>query len=275
MRSASLWSRAITHLILLTLSLLFLIPYLWAFIGSFLVRGSPFDLSDLFNLGNYGLSNYTSLNASRVFLGFLSSFIVSTLGSSLAVVVSFLGAYTLASPLSRRYIGGWGRLFTILISLSLLFPSETKVIVNFLLMRSVNLVDTYSGIYLPSVANLFTFLLFYQALLSYPKELEEAALLEGMSPLQIALYVVMPSLRGVLATAFAFNFVALWNDFLWPLIIVPTNEFKQPLQVVIVELVSSVITNFGHILAATTLASIPVVILFLLFRDSFTNFELS
>ena len=231
-------------------------------------------IRDLFSLRNYGLENYLSLKDSMIWLGLWNSFLISSLGSSLATVISFLGAYSLASPLFREKGGNFKKVIALLIFASLLFPSETKVLINFLIMKFLGLVNTYSGVFLPSAANLFTFLLFYQAILTYPKELEEAALLEGMSPLGIALNVVMPSLRGVVTTAFIFNFVALWNDFLWPLVVIPTAENKMPLQVMIAELLASLKTNFGHVLAATILASLPVILLLILMKDKLMSFEL-
>ncbi len=269
----------IVAIILTVLALLVALPYMWAVLGSFLCKGSPFNLTDLLNPSNYSIETYKFIcDNANVSLAFFNSVLISTVGATLSVIINLSGAYILGSrTLPRVYhssIFKVRKLILLMVFLSLMFPAETKVIVNFITCRYLGLVNKYSGVILPTSANLLTFLLIYQAVLRIPTDIEEAAILDGFKPVELTFNVIAPLLRAELVTAFIFNFVAYWNDFLWSLVILPTAESKYPLQVTLAYLISSFSTNFNQILTVTTIASVPVIVLFFIFKDAFIDIKM-
>jgi putative chitobiose transport system permease protein len=135
-------------------------------------------------------------------------------------------------------------------------------------MIKLGLVDTYTSVFLPSLASIFGIFLLRQAYLSVPQELEDAARIDGASDLVIWRHVMLPLITPALATLAIFQFVAFWNSFLWPIIILKTPD-KYPLAAGLLYLRGLFAHNTRYIAAGTVIATLPIVIAFLFMQRYF------
>jgi len=145
---------------------------------------------------------------------------------------------------------------------TLMLPEHIGLIVNFVTMTRLRLVDTYASVYLPSIASIFGIFLLRQAYLSIPQELEDAARMDGAGDLLIWWRVMLPLIAPALATLAIFQFVAFWNSFLWPIIILKTPD-KYPLAAGLLYLRGLFAHNTRFIAAGTIIATLPIVVVFL------------
>jgi ABC-type glycerol-3-phosphate transport system permease component len=136
-------------------------------------------------------------------------------------------------------------------------------------MKSLNLVSTYTALFLPNIFTPFGIFLMRQALMDIPHELDEAATLEGASIFQVFWHVILPNSRPALITLALIQFMFSWNNFIWPLVIMQNPE-KQVIQVALANF--RTIANFplfGELFAGATLATVPILILFFALQKYF------
>ncbi|WP_245708937.1 carbohydrate ABC transporter permease [Ruania alba] len=149
----------------------------------------------------------------------LNGIIVSVLGTLLVCVTSVFAAYSFA----RLTFRGRGALFALYL-VTLLVPQEVLVIPMFILMQELGWQDSYQALILPWAFTAFGTFLLRQFFLSVPRELEDAALIDGASRLQTLLRIITPIARPAIAVLAVFTFITYWNSFLWPLIIISSQE---------------------------------------------------
>ncbi|MFN4220515.1 MAG: carbohydrate ABC transporter permease [bacterium] len=216
------------------------------------------------SLKNNPLVNYTIVLKNYDFVIYiLNSLIVSLLGAGLAVIVGLLAAYYFYKSKSL-----FSRILLTLIILSFLFPQEAKVIFNFIVIKQLNLIDNLIAVFLPFLANLFTLLLFIQAFRFYSSDIEDSSELEGFNIWQKILFIQIPVLRNYILTAFITNFLNLWNDFLWPLIVIQ-SEKKYTVQIGINYISKSLIFEASYFAAAITVSIIIPIVIFFIFQKYF------
>lgn len=144
---------------------------------------------------------------------------------------------------------------------TMIIPFESIMVSEFLMMRSLRLNDTLLGVMLPLAATGLSILLFRNAFLGLPREIEEAAVLDGAGEWQRYARIALPSVRGTLAVVAIFSFVFAWDDFLWPLIVLsdPANYTLT----VGIQYLSGTFTNDQRVVAAgTMIAVVPLLVLF-------------
>lgn len=194
---------------------------------------------------------------------FLNTLIYCLLGVVFEVTLASLAAY----PLARLDFKGKNIVLFMLAAL-LALPSQANTIINFITIRNLGLYDTVLGVVLPTCVNVFAILLLRQAFLTVPQELEDAARIDGCNEWQIFTNVCLPLTRSTQATVALFAFVAYWNEFLWPLVILKSAD-KYPLSVGLAYLASSFDSDFRVTAAGSVLATIPLVLFFLSIQKEF------
>ncbi|MEX2540353.1 MAG: carbohydrate ABC transporter permease [Trueperaceae bacterium] len=211
------------------------------------------------------LENYRAIFASpnATFLRWTwNSLFTSVAFSLLSVALGVLTAY----PLARMRFPGRQTWFWILLG-SMMVPGIIFLIPHYLMMIQLNWIDTYNALIWPGVPGAFGVFLMRQFLVSVPLELEEAARLDGANSLQILVYVLVPFLIAPMAALGLFNFMAAWNNYVWPLFVVHGD--MQTLPVAITTFSSRYWTTYGKLMAGTAIASIPVLIAFLVAQPYF------
>ena len=246
------------------LALLWILPLAYAVWTAF----HPSEYSTRFELlAPLTLDNFTRAWAAAPFARyFLNTSLLVTMILGCQLVLSTLAAYAFA-----RYEFAGKKLLFALVLVQLMVMPDILLVENYKTMARLGLVDTLLAIGLPYFASAFAIFLLRQTFLGIPKELDEAARMEGASPLQILWRVYVPLARPVY-TAFALVSVSFhWNNFLWPLII--TNSVSARPLTVGLQVFSSTDQgiDWSIITAATLMTSAPLLIAFLLFQRQFVQ----
>lgn len=251
---------------LLALTGLCLGPFLFLLFTS-LEGGDVFALHRLSDV----LPNQPSLAAYRevfVKLPELPAFFGNTallcgLGVTLELVLATLAAY----PLARMEFRGKTVLMGALLA-TMMLPAQANIIVNFVTIRQLGLYDTLTAVLLPSAVTVFGVFLMRQAFLVVPRDLEDAARVDGASEWFIFARVMVPLTRPALGTLALFSFVSHWNSFMWPLVILE-DKSKYPLSVGLAYMAQAFDSNFRLVAAGSVLSMIPILVMFLLMQKQF------
>lgn len=187
----------------------------------------------------------------------LNSAVVAVVTTLLQLITSAMGAYAFA----RIRFPGREALFIVYLA-TLMVPMQVIVVPLFIEMRLIGQVNSYGGLILPGIASAFGTFLLRQYFLSLPLELEEAAWMDGASRWTIFSRIVLPLSGPALATFGIFAFMASWNAFLWPLLVVSDTELMT-LPVGLSNLHGRYVTEWNLVMAGATLSVIPIVIVYL------------
>ena len=258
------------------LLLLFALPLLFMLMSSLKPDTQIFRDVDSINaflpVGDVSLSNYTAVFDKVPFWRFLmNSVILTTLTVGLGLIVNSMCAFGLA----RLKFRGQGIVLGVILA-TLIVPFETLALpllwwVNLLpyFDGSVGWLDTYEVQFIPFIANAFSIYLFYSYFDSIPKELDEAAKVDGASWFTIYRKIIMPLSGPAVATVAILTFLPAWNQYLWPLMAVQTESLRPVM--VGIDYFSQLTTNWGQIMAYASLITIPVLVVFIAFQRSFIN----
>lgn len=250
--------------ILVLFVLAFLFPMYWMVTGALkatpeLVQTPPTLVPQHWHFGDF-----TAAWSDMQLAQYLTNTVIQAAGAwLLQIIFCTAAAYALSKlkPVFGQLILG-GILATLMVPASALLVPKYLTVVNVPLI-DVNLLNTPLAIWLPAVANAFNLYLLKRFFDQIPSDLVEAAELDGAGPVRTLWYVVLPMSRPVLGVVSIFAVVAVWQDFLWPLLVF-SDTSKQPISVAVVQLAANLPLN--ETLAALVLASIPMVAVFLVFQ---------
>jgi multiple sugar transport system permease protein len=185
-----------------------------------------------------------------------NSFFVATTVTVVALLFHSMAAYSLA----RLKFPGRDKIF-LAILMTLMVPFTVIAVPLFIIVNWLGWVDTYQGLIIPMIPHAFGIFLLRQFYLSIPRELEEAAIVDGASLARVYWSIILPLSRPVLAALGVFFFLANWNNFLWPLI-VTQNQKLWVVQLGIQQFRGEHGSDYNLIMAASTCAALPTLILF-------------
>jgi multiple sugar transport system permease protein len=249
------------YALLIGLSLIFIIPMLWMLTtalksASEATRVPPTILPENPTTEAFG-TLFTGSSQTPVLRWFLNSMLAATGQALLVLAVASMAAYALA----RMDFRGKSILFSMIIA-TLFVPIFTLLIPNFLIVDRLGWLDTLWALIVPGAASAFGVFFLRQFFLGLPRELEEAALLEGATPWQIYYKVILPLSKPALATLAVIAFLTNWNDFIWPIyVLFSPQNFTLPPGLGILQ--GAYTINYPVIMAGAALASIPALILFM------------
>ncbi len=184
------------------------------------------------------------------------------------VLANLAMSSTAGYALARIRFPGRDVIFFLIVS-TLVLPSTLNIVVNFLTLVRLSLVDTIAGVVLPNAITVFNVFLLRQAFLSIPRELEDAGRIDGANEFVLWWRIMLPLVKPALVTVTILEFVALWNIYQWPLIVLSDPD-KFPLSVAIARLTTGELSlNYGNIAAATVISIIPVILIFLILQRYF------
>src|SRR6476661_3543710 len=195
----------------------------------------------------------------------INSAIVSTTCVVSNLVICSLAGYAFAR---LRFPGSQVAFIAILATL--MVPFQVVMIPTLLIVKHLHLVDTLPALVLPNLATPFGIYLLRQFFVSLPVELEEAALIDGASRLRILRSILLPLMGPPLSTVAVLTFLSVWNDFLWPLVVIATPD-NMTVQLGLATFQSAHYTNWPVLMAATVISQIPVLALFLLGQRYFVQ----
>jgi len=187
----------------------------------------------------------------------VNSLLVAVVSTGLQVLTSAMAAYAF----TRFVFRGRDLLFTLYLA-TMMVPIQVLLVPLFIEMRMLGLVDSYPALILPLIASPFGVFLLRQALLTLPRELEEAAFVDGANHWMVFSRIVLPNAKPALATFAVFAFMASWNSFLWPLVIV-SSESMMTLPLGLASLHGRYATAWNLVMAGSTLSLLPIVAVYL------------
>jgi len=191
---------------------------------------------------------------------FTNSLIIASVGTLIVVFLSSLSGYAFA----RLEFPGKNQLFSLLL-FSLMIPGAITLIPAFLLLRDLKLLNTYHAIWWPTAASVVGIFLMRQHFYAIPRDLEDAARVDGASPFRIYWQICLPLVRGAMVALAIFTFLGMWNDLFWPLIVLSDRQtFTLPVGLVIIQQGSYI--QRGLAFAAAFIASAPVLIFYSIFQ---------
>ncbi len=189
--------------------------------------------------------------------------------AGLITAAQLLTASLAGYAFARIEFPGRNPLFLIFLA-TMMVPVAVTMVPNFIVMRTLGLVDTHAGLILPAVGTAYGTFLLRQFYLSFPAELEEAARLDGCNPPTFYLHILLPNSKAILAALGLLTFQWAWNDFLWPLVMINSAE-KRTLQVGLSYLLNENYINWPWLMAASVLTTLPVLLLFVLAQKQFVQ----
>jgi multiple sugar transport system permease protein/sn-glycerol 3-phosphate transport system permease protein len=238
--------------------LIFLSPVLYSIWMSFETAQAYYTGHYEFTLDNY-VRAVAEYNFSRYLL---NSVIVSGLVTLLGITVATLAAFAFAR---YRFRGG-NLLFGATVA-TLMIPSHISLIPNYLTLAKAGLLDTYAGLVLPAISNGFAAFFLRQYIRGIPKALDEAAYMDGATPLQVLWRVIVPIARPAIFSMGLYIFITEWNNYIWPLVAVGKDDLYT-LQIGLARLYrinpGEGLVDWPLVMAASTLTILPVLLGFLL-----------
>lgn len=263
------------HSVLIFVSLLSIFPFIWLISTS--LKGNAeniFAYPPQIIPSDFTLSNYTGVWQRVNFVAyFVNSMIVAGLTVFLNLILSALAGY----PLARMDFKGKKLAFFAVLA-TIMVPFQAIMLPVYLITLKLNLVDSvnnimgYLGLVMPFAVSAFGIFLMRQAFLAIPKEMEEAAIVDGCNAFQAFFKVLLPMVKPSLAVLAIFTFIGSWGEFLWPSIVL-TKESMYTLPVGVNNLQGMFSSNWRFIAAGSILATIPIVIFFLAMQKYFISGE--
>ncbi|POP43675.1 carbohydrate ABC transporter permease [Superficieibacter electus] len=257
----------IVHAAMLLLALTWLYPFIWMVIASLKPTAEIYTTA-LFS-GHWSFDNYTFLfdNSNRADKPFLrtlfNSLFVSLTITACVTVTSMLVGYAVAKTEFR------GRhAFKNLLIVQMVFPAFMFIIPQFVLMRELGLINSYSAMILPYAMSAWGIFMVSQSFKGTPNDYLYAARLDHASLWGILRHVMMPLNKAILAIVALFTFSSSWDNFLWPLIVMREAD-KMPFSVLLATFSKSYGIYLGPVLAGAVVQMLPIIILFILFRKYF------
>jgi multiple sugar transport system permease protein len=248
------------YVLLILCALFFLMPLVWMTVTAF----KPFDewLTPNWIPNHPTFDNFTSVFRDPtlpVTRWFLNSLTIAVIFTSLVLVIDALAAYAYA----RMEFPGKNVLFALLLA-TLVMPGIMFLIPNYLTIARFKWLGTFQGVIAPGLSGVFGVFFLRQFFQSIPREMEEAAYIDGAGVWRTFFSVVLPLSGGALATLGVITFLESWNSFLWPLLILGGNRALQTLPVGLATLQGQYTFDYGKLMAGALVVTVPVLLLYLM-----------
>ncbi|SNB84465.1 MULTISPECIES: carbohydrate ABC transporter permease [unclassified Agrobacterium] len=254
-------------LTLLTFSaaLVWIFPLYWGFVTSLRsdnnVAGNMSLLPDEFQLGAY----VNALFNTRLLTWYVNSIGTAAIVTVSVLLISMLCAYALSQI---RFPGR--RLLYGVVLASFMVPAQTLVVTQFILMKNLNLINTWAGIILPQLITPIVIIVYKQFFDSVPKEMREAVVLDGGGEYTILFKVYLPLNWGITTAMAIVTFITVWNAFFWPFLVV-TSENMMTIPVGITQVNDTFGIVYARLMAIAMLAALPVIIAYVIFQRRVTE----
>lgn len=249
------------HIILIAVLLGMLFPFFWMLIISLRTSTSDFTSFSSLLKGDFSFKNYADvLTAGPFGIYFFNSFVTSIITTFGNILLCTMVAYSLARKSFR---------FKNIIELSvigvLMIPQQVVMIPLYRMMSNFGLINTYSALILPVLVTPFGIFLLKQYIQNIPKDMEDAARIDGAGEWRILFQVVMPIIKPAIVVLAVFQFLNNWNSFLYPFLFT-NQESMRTLTVGLTFYLGNQSVDWGHLMAGSSISAIPVIILFVIFQ---------
>jgi len=248
-----------TNFLALILIFLFAFPIYWMIIDSFMPNDLIIKWPPIFIPNKLTLNNYLQIiNGTPIIRWFLNSIFVSVAVATLSVLIDIFAAYALA----RMNFKGRDMIFKIILG-ALSIPGIILFLPNYVTVNFFGWTNTYLAIILPALAGTFGVFLLRQFFIGIPRELEEAAKIDGAGFFSIVFKIIVPEAWPAIITLFVMNFMGTWNDYFWPLIVL-NSKSMYTLPVGMSAIQSQYIQWYGTMMAGAFMIALPSIVVFII-----------
>ena len=256
--------KTLIYVFLIVMSIISVFPLYWAFISAF--NTTPEILGGKMLPGGHLMENIRNLFAQQdVINAFKNSCVNTIVVLLLSLIVCSIAGYGFEIYHDKGKDLVMGALM-----MSMMVPFVAVLVPLFQMFTSLSLVNKTMGFVLPSVSTPFLIMLFRNNARSFPKEIIEAARMDGLSELEIFIRMFVPTMRPTYAAAATITFMNTWNAYLWPKVILQTaNSNTMPM--LVANLMSGYVIDYGVVMAGVTICTLPTVIIFFILQKSFTE----
>lgn len=241
------------------------IPFLWALSASFKPLAEISASGTNFIPQEFTLENYKTIFAQEPLFGrwLLNSAIVAIFVTAFNLLFNSMAGYALARI---RFPGN--RILFFLILAVLVVPAQITLLPKFLILKSLGWLNSYQGLIVPTIVNATFIFMMRQFFVNFPKELEEAAQLDGLNRFETFFQIVLPLAKPALAAQTIFIFMGSWNEFLLPLVVMSNPEmFTLPIGLNAFK--GQYITYWNYIMAASMIFTLPALVIYAFFNRYF------
>lgn len=254
----------IVHLILLSGILIVVFPFVWMLLTSFKTSGEALRIPPTILPDQFVITAYTTILSAlpfaQVYLNTILSTVIITVGQVLFCAMAAYGFARIDFPFKNI-------IFVILLSV-LMVPGQIFLIPQYTIIQKMGLLDSLAALVIPNLFSAFGTFLLRQFFMSLPKELEEAAILDGCNRYQIFGKIMMPLVKPGIVALVIFTAKFAWNNFMWPLI-VNTSMEKMTLGPALSTLQGQYTTEYPMQMAGAVMSVIPLIVLFFIFQKQF------
>ncbi len=262
-RLARTGNRALVYLILIVGAVFTLLPFIWIILTSFktsaeIIRVPPTFLPEKWTLQSY-ITIFTDPKVPLAVF-YLNSTFVTVMRVAITLLTSSLAGYIFCK---YRF---WGRnaAFAIILA-QMMIPFQVVMIPTYLILVKLGLINSLWGLIIPSMVDAFGIFMMRQFIETIPNEMIDSGRIDGASEFQIYWRLVLPQLGSGLAALGIFTFLAVWNDYLWPLIVITTHE-KRTLPLLLNWYNNQHGTRYDLTMAASVLIMLPILVAYLIFQ---------
>lgn len=252
--------------ILIVYAVLTLYPFIWAFTASFkplkeIVSGDLSFIPKEFTTDAY---TYIFGRSSLFSQWFINSVIISVIGTTVNIFLNTMAGYALA----RLSFPGRQRIFYGLLAM-MMVPSQVLLIPNYLILVNLGLLDSFGALIIPAAINIGNIFMMRQFFVSFPKDIEEAASIDGLGRFQTFFKIVMPLAMPSIATQAVFTFMGFWNEFMKPMLYISTpSRYTLTLGLQTFQAKDGGV-RWDHTMAASIITIIPIIAIYLIFNRYF------
>lgn len=247
------------HLVMVLLSIFCVFPVYWMVVTSLRPANAIFETSlwpTSMSLDNYRMA----LDSIPVVRMLFNTLLVAVVVTIIQLFTGLLAAYAFA-----RWRFRFDKLIYTGVALTWLVPFQVVMIPNYLLIAQMGLLDSIAALILPNLTSALAVLLLAQSMRSFPREVIEAARMDGARSWRILWEVMTPNLRGTLASLAILIFISTWNEYFWPLLLSRTAE-NSVIQIGIQMFMTTEGNQWGPLMAASTMASLPVLVIYVVLQ---------
>lgn len=263
---AARWKEAGRIAFLTALSLIMFFPIFWMVLSSVKAPSEVINRSVFLPSTLYWENYVVAFNAAPFGRYFINSFTMAALTVMAQVITGSLAGFGFAKMRFRL-----NKPLFLLFLCSMMIPSEATIISNYLTISAMGLLDTYLSVIITSFVSVFAVFLFRQFYMSIDNALLEAARIDGAGEMRIYLSIILPLSKSAMATVAIIGFIGSWNSYLWPLIIVNSAELRTVQTGLRTLMLSDFGEDWGAIMAAASMTTLPVVILFICLQRYFVQ----
>jgi len=261
---AKISTSVVTHLGVYLLAFLTFAPFLWMVLTSFKDMGDIFQYPPKFLPEEFHFDNYSKVfDAAPFGRYYLNSIFVAVSVTIGQLITCSMAAYAFA----RLKFKGRDPLFYLFLA-TMMIPFNVTMIPGFMVLHWFGWIDTYQALIVPGLASAFGTFLLRQFFMTIPKELEEAAVIDGANKLQVLWKIIIPNAKPALATLAIFTFMGVFNDFIWALIVVNTEEMRT-VQLGLAVFRDRYLTQWDLLMAGSVTAILPILIVFFISQKYF------